>query len=161
MIVSISEIFVSVYCIVCYRYVYRWVESISIDKGTMAADPYILHWYNVQPNFHLDKELLHELEFSIYLVEAIDDEGKVYTFTLLLMEIKKLHQYGLIPPHHCHQTGIDRFFALQPCGIDVKKAVQLLKTLQEDGRYIVQNDQGQDIPLKLSARLIVDALHIS
>ena len=122
--------------------------------------PYILHKYKVQATCHLDKEVLHELGFSIYSAEAIDEDGKTYVFTLLPMEIRQLHRYGLIQ-HHGHQTGIDKFFGLKPCGIDVQKVLQMLKTMQEDGHCIVQNDQGRDVPLQINARLISEALHLS
>ena len=98
------------------------VVAISVEEAILAADPYILHRYEVQPTCHLDKELLYELDFFVYSAKLVDEDGKVYIFTLLSMEIKKVHQYGLIP-HHCHQTSIDRFFDLQPCGVDVKKVL--------------------------------------
>ena len=80
-----------------------------------------MHNHRVQSTCHINKELLHELEFSIFSAEVKDEDG-VYVFTLLPMEIVKMHTYGLIP-HHFHQIGIDRFFNLIPCGVDVKEVL--------------------------------------
>ena len=74
----------------------------------MDEEPNQLHNYKIQTTCHINRELLHELEFSIFSAQVRDKDGKVYLFTLLPMEIGKVHTYGLIP-HHCHQTGMDRF----------------------------------------------------
>ena len=75
------------------------------------------------------------------------------------MEIGKVHTYGLIP-HHCHQIGIDRFFKLMPCGVDVKKILQILKTVNTQGQATIDNDQGEPIPLHITLIIIADALHV-
>ena len=125
-----------------------------------AAEPYQLHHHRVQSTCHINRELLHELEFSIFSAKVKDEDGKVYIFTLLPMEIVKIHTYALIP-HHCHQTRIDKFFNLMPCGVDVKKVLQFPKTVNTQGCAMVDNDQGEPVPLHITSRVVADALHVS
>ena len=125
-----------------------------------AAELYQLHNYKVQSTCHINGELLHELEFSIFLAKVKDEDGRVYLFTLLPMEIGKVHTYGLIP-HHWYQFGIDRFFHLMPCGVDAKKVLQFLKMVDTQGRAIVDNDKGEPVPLHITSRVIANALHVS
>ena len=70
-----------------------------------------------------------------------------------------VHTYGLIP-HHCHQTGMDGFLQLLPCGVDVKKVLQFLKTMDVQGRALLENDQRERVPLHITSRVIADVLHV-
>ena len=101
-------------------------------RDITVAKLYWLYNHKVQSTCHINRELLHELDFSIFSIELRDEDGRVYLFTLLSMEIRKVHTYGLIP-HHYHQTKINRFFKLMPCGVDMKKVLQFLKTIDKKG----------------------------
>ena len=45
--------------------------------------------------------------------------------------------------------------------MDVKKVLQFLKIVDAQGRAIVENDQGERVPLHITSRVITDALHVS
>ena len=63
------------------------IADTGTSRGTKrklaGMDPYILHRFNVQPNFHIDKELLFEKKVQLFFAKMEDDEGKTYMFTLL------------------------------------------------------------------------------
>lgn len=57
-----------------------------------------------------------------------------------------------------YRMGLGRFFSLQPWGIDVKRAWQLMTSIEEDGIAHIEDMQNNVITVKITTNLIAEAL---
>ena len=79
-------------------------------------DPYILHRFKVQPNCHIDKELIFEKQVQVFSAKMEDDEGKAYMFTLLPQEFSKIHRHDNYL--YSHYIGFEVFLMGEMNGVD-------------------------------------------
>ncbi|MCO5581474.1 hypothetical protein L7F22_035359 [Adiantum nelumboides] len=58
------------------------------------------------------------------------------------------------------QIGFGDFFRQEPCQVDALRVHQLVTTLQEDGTCKMTNQEGHEVELQLSSKIVTDALQL-
>ena len=57
------------------------------------------------------------------------------------------------------KVGLDGYFSLPPCVIDLQRSYELLSTIDKDGNVKVTDLDGEVTEVKIDEQLINEALH--
>ena len=58
------------------------------------------------------------------------------------------------------QVGLDGYFRLEPWGVDVQRAYELMTTINSDGVATLSMPEGETVQVQISEDLISEALHL-
>ena len=58
------------------------------------------------------------------------------------------------------KVGLDGYFGLEPWGVDLQRAYELMTTIDKDGVATLTMPEGETMQVQISADLISEALHL-
>ena len=58
------------------------------------------------------------------------------------------------------QVGLDGYFGLEPWGIDIQRAYELMTTINKEGVATLSMPEGETVQVQISEDLISEALHL-
>ena len=58
------------------------------------------------------------------------------------------------------KVGLDGYFGLEPWGIDIQRAYELMTTINKEGVATLSMPEGETMQVQISAELVSEALHL-
>ena len=62
--------------------------------------------------------------------------------------------------HVFRQVGLDGYFGLEPWGVDIQRAYELMTTINKDGVATLSMPEGETVQVQISEDLISEALYL-
>ena len=58
------------------------------------------------------------------------------------------------------QVGLDGYFGLEPWGVDIQRAYELMTTINKEGVATLSTPEGEIVQVQISEDMISEALHL-
>ena len=129
------------------------------DVDLDAIEPFKAQDVQVMETSYVDKTPLDLANTCIFKGDFYDQEKKKVGMVLLPDTFFDLHQ---AEPNMdvFKKVGLDGYFGLEPWGVDLQRAYELMTTIDKDGVATLTMPEGETMQVQISADLISEALHL-
>ena len=112
----------------------------------------------VMPTCFVDPGILERHEACVFQGEFYDKENKRCTYTAMPDTLKKCTRTKIIWKIF-KKVGLDGYFSLPPCGVDLQRSYELMSSLNDEGVATMTNLEGEEVQVKIDEALISEALN--
>lgn len=106
----------------------------------------------------VDKGVLNQQVACVFQVYFLNKEKKKCTYIAMPDTFERVHKTKEYMDVF-KRVGLDGYFNLPPCGIDLQRSYELMSSLNEDGVARVTGLDGEEVEVKIDEALINEALH--
>ena len=129
------------------------------DIDLEAEEPFKAKEIHVMETSYVDKKPLDLANTCIFKGEFYDQEKRKVGMVLLPNSFFDLHQAER-NMQVFKQVGLDGYFGLDPWGVDIQRAYELMTTINSDGVATLSMPKGETVHVQISKDLISEALNL-
>lgn len=107
---------------------------------------------------YIDQVALEAADTCIFKGEFYDLENRKVGLVILPESFFDLHHVE-VNMRIFKQVGLEGYFGLEPWGVDIQRAYELMTTINSDGMATLTNKEGEKVQVHISKELISKALH--
>ena len=122
-------------------------------KKQFAGEPYELLSVKLADHCYIDNEELRAFRVGLFTGKFKDLQQRIWTITLMPQELHQMHIYQHAMELY-RKLGLQAFFQLPICGVDIKRVHQLLTTMDEEGNGRVEDQDENELSIRITEEMI-------
>lgn len=131
----------------------------SKKKLLAGAAPFEIQRVQLVSECYVDKENLRAFGTVVFIGSFKTEEDNAWTISILPENFQQMCRHSDVEKIFTG-VGLSQYFSLPPWGTDVKRAYQLLSTLDEDGNATIEGHDGAMRQVLIDEEMVSNALKL-